>query len=200
MTPRSGNDRLYEMIAHAGVLLLSAWVLVFVGTYLFVVYHTLGYPFDLEWMEGGTLDVVTRIRAGEPIYRSPSLEYVAYIYTPFYYIATALSSYALGVDLLSARMVSFVATLGTTATIHFLVRHETKSHAWGFVGAGLFLATYDASGKWFHLARVDNLALFGLLASFAILRVASGWPLLPALSAGLGCSPSRRCSYPSSSS
>lgn len=183
MTPRPGNDRLYERITLAGLLLLSAWVLVFAGAYLFIAYQTLGYPFDLEWMEGGTLDVVTRIRDGEPIYQSPSLEYVAYIYTPFYYIATAVSSYVLGVDLLCARMVSFVATLGTAASIHFLVRHETKSHAWGFVGAGLFLASYDASGKWFHLARVDNLALFGLFASFAVLRMATGWR--SAVAAGL---------------
>ena len=164
-----------QAIERACLLLLAIWALAFIGRYLFIVSHTLGYSFQLEWMEGGTLDVVTRIRAGKEIYVAPSLDYVPYIYTPFYYLASTLSSHMFGVDFRSARMVSLLATLGTTALIHIVVRYETKSNVWGLLGAGVFVATYDASGKWFHLARVDSLALFWTLAAFAFLRTRGGW-------------------------
>jgi len=174
---------LHERVERGFLLFLGIWAAAFVGRYLFIAYHTVGYPFQLEWMEGGTLDVVTRIRAGDAIYTAPSVDYVPYIYTPFYYVASTLSSYLLGVELLCARMVSLAGTLGAGALIHLLVYRETKSHAWGLVGVGLFLATYDASGKWFHLARVDSLALFFVLASFALLRMRRGWE--SALAAGV---------------
>lgn len=169
------KERPHTGIQHALLLFLALWALAFVGKYLFIAYHTLGYPFQLEWMEGGTLDVVARIRAGEAIYTAPTVDYAAYIYTPLYYWASALSAHLFGLELLSARVVSLAATLGSATLIHLLVHRETKSHAWGLVGVGLFMATYDASGKWFHLARVDSLALFFVLLSFALLRAGRGW-------------------------
>src|SRR5262245_15095809 len=41
------------------------------------------------------------------------------------------------------------------------------------LGAGFFLASFDVTGRWFHLARVDALFLLLLLAGTYVLRFAS---------------------------
>ena len=36
------------------------------------------YPFELEWMEGGMLDHIERVRSGKPLYTPPSREFGRY--------------------------------------------------------------------------------------------------------------------------
>jgi 4-amino-4-deoxy-L-arabinose transferase-like glycosyltransferase len=130
----------------------------------------INYPYDLEWMEGGTLEHVARILGGQPLYVPPSLEFTPYIYAPLYYYVAAPFAYLFGLRLGSLRIVSFAASLGVLALIAGLVHGRTRSRLGALVGAGLFAALYDRAGAFFDLARVDSLALF-----FALLGV---WVLL----------------------
>ena len=65
----------------------------------------------------------------------------------------------LGVSYLSLRLVSLVSSLACFALLARLVQRETGSIAAGTGAAGVFAATYFATGTWFDVGRVDSLFL-----------------------------------------
>jgi hypothetical protein len=172
--------RLCELLALGFALV---WSVVFIVTYLSIAYSTLNYPFQLEWMEGGVIETIARVRNGQPIYQEPSLEYVSYLYTPLYFWVSSLFSYVFGVDFFAARLVSFLSIIGVGILIQRFVHREGASLSWSVVAVGVFFATYAATGQWFHMARVDSLALLLLLWPFYLLRFGMGWK--SALAAGV---------------
>jgi hypothetical protein len=154
-------------IARFGLLLGPLIFLAMVG---YVVSARVAYPFQLEWMEGGSLQHLLRLQAGLPIYVPPSLEFTAYQYPPFYYYLALLVAKLPGIGgFLALRLTSLLASLGCTACIVLIIRRHTASLYWGLVGAGLFVATFRQGGAWFDIARVDMLFLFLLLAAQAAL-------------------------------
>jgi hypothetical protein len=143
--------------------------------YLYVAVRRMGYPFELEWLEGGEVEIVNRVVHGQAIYVPPSLHYVPYPYPPFFIWVSAAFSKVLGVGFLAPRLVSFLASLGVLALLWQLVRRETGDAVSGLVAAGLFAATYQASGAYFDLARVDSLFLLLLLGAVAVARRGQTW-------------------------
>lgn len=138
-------------------LLLSGF---FIIAFIIITSMTLHYPFHLEWMEGQTIDVIQRVADGKSLYVEPSLEYVPFIYTPFYYYAAAFVAWFTGVDFFPARLLSFVSALGCGALIWAWIRKEGGHWTHAAIAAGIFFATYPLSGRWFDIARVDSLFLF----------------------------------------
>ena len=147
-------------------LLAVAYLALFLG----VALGRLGYPYELEWMEGGMHEHVRRILAGEPIYTRPSLEFTAYIYPPFYYVAGALVTKLIGAGLPALRTVSLLSALGIFGMIFLIVKRETRSIFSGLVAAGLFAACFRAGGAWLDLARNDSLLLLLALGGIFVLR------------------------------
>jgi len=133
--------------------------LVAICAYLFVALSRIGYPFALERLEGNSLVEVHRILAGQPLYPAPSAEYVPDGYTPLYFYVSAGAARLFGVSYLSLRLVSLVSSLACFALLARLVQRETGSIAAGAGAAGVFAATYFATGTWFDTARVDSLFL-----------------------------------------
>jgi Dolichyl-phosphate-mannose-protein mannosyltransferase len=133
--------------------------LVAIGAYLFVALSRLSYPFALEWLEGNSLVEVHRILAGQPLYPAPTAAYVPDGYPPLYFFVSAAVARVLGVSYLSLRLVSLVSALACFALLARLVQRETGSIAAGTGAAGVFAATYFATGTWFDVARVDSLFL-----------------------------------------
>ena len=85
---------------------LAAFASLYLLACLGVTTLHVGYPFALEWMEGGSVDHVRRILAGRPIYIEPTLEFAPFIYTPLYfYLGAAVASVA-GVDFAAPAHVS----------------------------------------------------------------------------------------------
>ncbi len=154
------------------ILRISALIggLAFIAAYLFVALSRIGYPFELEWMEGGSVEHVRRILAGRALYVAPSLSFVPFIYTPLYFHVSAVAAQIVGVGLLPLRLVSFASSLGCLALIGAIVRGETRSWRPAILAAGLYAATFRHSGAWFDLARVDSLFLMLLLAGVYALR------------------------------
>jgi len=128
------------------------------------------YPFEFEWMEGGTLAHIERILDGQKIYVAPSADFVPFIYTPLYYYVSAAAAKIMGPGFLAPRAVSFIASLACFGLIFQWVRRETKEAALGFLAAGLFAATFKIAGSWFDLARVDSLFLMFTLAGLYFTR------------------------------
>jgi len=115
------------------------------------------FPFDLEWMEGGSLQHVRRVLAGQPLYTAPSLDWTPFIYTPLYWYVSAVVAKLLGAELFALRLVSIAATALTLSALCLSVRRGGSRVA-SLLSAGLFAATFRAGGAWFDIARPDMLA------------------------------------------
>jgi hypothetical protein len=150
-------------------LLLWAAALFYLGCYLWLALSRLSYPFELEWMEGGSVDHVCRILAGQPLYGPPHLDFVPFIYTPLYFYVSAALSSLLGIGFLPLRIVSFGSSLASLGIIFLMVKRETGSGFSGLMAAGLMAATYNLTSGWFDVARIDSLFVcFSLLALYVI--------------------------------
>jgi 4-amino-4-deoxy-L-arabinose transferase-like glycosyltransferase len=154
------------------ILVIAALAATFVYVALAIVH--LRYPFELEWMEGGMVDAVRRVVAGQKIYVKPSLEFAPYIYTPLYYYVAAAFAKVFGAGFFSARLVSVVASLGAIGIIARFVQRETQSVIHGVIAGGLYAATYSILGAFHDLARVDSLFVVMLLAGMYAVRFWSG--------------------------
>lgn len=146
----------------------------FIGMYISIAVSRMTYPFQLEWLESGCLDMVRQVLSPEPLYVAPSIHYMPFVYAPLYFYVSAPLAQLFGVGFTTLRLVSFLASLGCFAMLYLLAKRETDSPSAGILAAGLFAATYMWSGGWFDLARVDSLALFLLLASVLALRTEKG--------------------------
>ncbi len=163
--------------------LLYAAAAGFILAYLYIASQRIGYPYELEWMEGASVDHVARLLDGEKLYVEPTPDFVPFIYTPGYFYAAAGLARVFGVEMMPLRLLSFLASLGSLALIGRFAQRETGRRASGLVAAGLFAASFPLSGSWFDLARIDSLFLLLLLAGCD--RVRASRSLAGAVAAGL---------------
>lgn len=133
----------------------------------------LGYPYDLEWMEGGMLLHVLRVVNGEGLYVTPSSDFIPFIYPPLYHWVLAALSPLTGVDYLSGRVVSLVGILAGASALVAAIRQEGGSWLLGAGVAAAFLTTYDETGAFFDLVRIDGLLL--ALLGWSLVAVRGGW-------------------------
>jgi hypothetical protein len=161
-------------VARVARVVVAGAALVPIGVYVYVALRQLGYPFELEWLEGGAVEIVARAAHGHSLYVAPSLRYVPYPYTPLYFWVAAAVAKVTGISFLPLRLVSFTASLGCFGLLYAMVRRETGDRVAGLVSAGLFAATYQVSDAWFDIGRVDSLYLFFLLGAVALARRADG--------------------------
>ncbi len=129
------------------------------------------HPFELEWMEGGSLHHLARIVAGQALYPAPSIDFVPFPYPPFYYWLASYLTPIFGVSFASLRVVSFASTLGVFLVIAAFVRNEGGDRSLALISAGFFAATFRASGAYMDVARIDSLFVLLLLSCVYLLRV-----------------------------
>lgn len=158
----------------AGYALVCVAAAAPIGAYLWVALHRVGYRFELDWMEGGSVELVARVASGHSLYSAPSLSFVGWTYTPLYYWVAAAVAKLTGLGFLPLRLVSILASLASIATLAWIVTRETGDRIAGLVAAGLFAATFQISGAWFDTGRVDSLFLALTLLALAWGRVACG--------------------------
>jgi len=147
-------------------LVAGAYILL----YLVLAYYRVPYPFDLEQTEGALAQTVHRLLEGKPIYTLSTLEYVPLVYTPLYFYLAAPLMWLMGPSIPPLRVLSFLASLGCFYFVYRTARRETGSAFAGFLGVGLYAATFRLGGAWFDTARVDSLMIFFLLAGFYVGR------------------------------
>ena len=149
-------DRVGERLVGAVLVVLS---LVPVARYLFVVAHRLGYPYELEWTEGGAVEVVHRVVLGQGIYGPPSMHFTPWPYTPLYFWVSAAVAEVTGIGFTPLRLVSFTASLAVLWLLYRMVVDETSDRVAGIVAGGVYAATFRLSGAWADIGRVDSLFL-----------------------------------------
>lgn len=147
--------------------LAALWAL----TLLYAFAMRVGFALELEWMEGGVLHQATRFSRGEPIYPPPSIDFVPFLYTPGYPVLLGVLGWPLGgPGLVLGRLVSIVATGCSAWAIVRAIEGEGRPRLYGFVGAGLFLAGYVFTFRWYDLARPDSTYLALVLWALVRLR------------------------------
>jgi len=173
-----------------GATIAAVVAAAFIVLWLALVVLRIGYPYELEWMEGGMLDHIQRVRAGEALYAPPSLEFASYPYTPLFPWLAALAASALGDGFLAPRLLSVVATIVTLVLLALQARrpryaapvegarltHSDNRPRWlaGLLAAGLFAAGNQFVGGWNDLARVDALAMALGLGGLVVALAGSG--------------------------
>ncbi len=177
MTPNSSSKHTNSIATRFSDWLSFAVVavaFVYIAAFLVVAILRIRYPFELEWLESSMADMTGRILHGLPLYVKPSLDYIPAIYTPLYFQVSAVFAKVMGLDYFALRLVSLLSTVGCIRLIFSFVRKETERIRPAFAAAGLFAATYAATGTFFDLARVDSLALFLLMfGAFTLYRAKS---------------------------
>jgi len=140
------------------------------ASFVYGVAHRLGYPHELEWMEGAMVDHASRIADGLPLYCEPGPEHVPFLYAPLlFWLGGALM--AAGIDgLFALRLIAVGASLGAAMLIGHWVRRETGGVVPGLVAVGLFFAGYGWLAWWYDLARNDGLFVLAMLGSGYLLR------------------------------
>jgi 4-amino-4-deoxy-L-arabinose transferase-like glycosyltransferase len=156
---------IYRLLLFLAAFFLLALLVVAVGR--------ISYPYELEWMEGGSLQHVQQLLSGDPLYAEPSIDFIPFIYTPFYYLLVAPIAFLLGDGFFPLRLVSLLATLGTFVLVYRAIRAEGGTAAGGLIGCGFYAAMFELSGAWFDLGRVDSLMIFLLLAGCLLLKHSS---------------------------
>lgn len=147
------------------------------------------YPFEIGWAESAMVSMSLRRMHGEPMYVNPSVfNGATCLYPPLFFDLSALVARALHmgpdhVSFLPTRLVSIVSCIAVLVGIVWLLR-RSKGLSWRMAIAlgAIFPATYGRMDFWYDNARVDNLFLFILFASTAILI--EGRSLWSALLAG----------------
>ncbi|MCA9911499.1 MAG: glycosyltransferase family 39 protein [Anaerolineae bacterium] len=142
------------------------------GLYAFVVINRINYPFELEWMEGATVDTVSRVLDGQPIYTEPSTAWVSPLYGPLSYYVGAGFARLFGIGFFAQRLMSVTASIGCFVMLYLWARRETHFGLASLVAPGVFAATFAVSGAWFDLARVDMVFVILLLCALYSLRFA----------------------------
>jgi 4-amino-4-deoxy-L-arabinose transferase-like glycosyltransferase len=148
------------------LVLAGAFLLV----YLAIAASRVAYPYELEWMEGGSLEEVRRVLDGRPLYVPPSLGFTPFIYPPLYFWVGAAAAKLAGLSLPTLRWVSFLASLAALFLLYRFARRETGSRLAGLLAAGLFAACFKIGGAWYDVARVDCLSVALWLCALYLLR------------------------------
>ena len=150
-----------SMLFRVAIVSLCSW---FIGAVIYIIASRIAYPFDLEWMEGGSFVQVLRLLEGKPLYVAPRLNYIPFIYPPLYYYLSAILTRISSINgFLPLRLISAAASTCIAILIYLIVCRRTNSAFWGFIAVGFFAATFQIGGAWFDIARVDMLYVFFLL-------------------------------------
>ena len=165
------QTRLLRALPWLVVSLPALYQLVLLGT---AIAGRIGYPYDLEWMEGGMLHHAQRIHAGLGIYGPPSIDFIPYLYTPLYPSLLALFSGVFGLTYLLGRMFSVIALLGIAVVSFASIGSRRWGHlhyepavAGALLALGLFASTYPFVEGWFDLVRADTVFLWLVTAAIA---------------------------------
>jgi hypothetical protein len=130
-----------------------------VGTVAWVWSQRVGYPFDLEWMEGGMLAHAWRVDHGLPIYGPPSIDFIPFVYPPGYTWLVAALSQVFGLSPELGRAVSIFSILAAAAALAWAARRAGTSSVTALAAAAVFLGTYPQSGAFYDIVRPDSLSL-----------------------------------------
>ena len=149
------------------IVIASSW---FVLVFVYVVAQRLFYPFELEWIEGVTVNSIIRISRGQPLFLPPNAEFIPLIYTPLYFFLSGILAKFFGIGFWLPRLVSVLSALLIGYLIYKIVTKETRNIFAGFVASAAFFASYQITGAWIDTAKPDSLCMVFILLGCYLLQ------------------------------
>ncbi|MBW2731491.1 MAG: glycosyltransferase family 39 protein [Deltaproteobacteria bacterium] len=167
-----------------GVSLAALAALAHIGLLSRIIVGRIGYPLDLEWMESGMLVHALRVAQGLPLYAEPSVDFISYLYTPFYPYLVGTLGRIFGVSYLLGRIVSLLCFMAALGVAFRVAQRESVAVAtaltprarrlwgvaWGLTAVGLVAASFPHTGAWYDLVRNDSLYLALVSTALYLLR------------------------------
>jgi len=152
----------------AGVtrLLWGLFTLYALGQLGFVLYawrNRVTFPLNLEAMELLKLQHIKRLLAGQPLYVTPSADFIPLVYNPLYYYLTLPFTWVLGANLVAMRVAAIIGALGAYLVTFLAVRRHSGSRWWGIMAVGLMAAAFRAMDSYLDNATADSWTLFSIL-------------------------------------
>lgn len=164
--PTPATRRAATYLPFLPFVVLASWVFIVLAR---VFLARLGYPLDLEWMEGGVLTHALRLGRGQPLYAEPSVDFVSFLYTPLYPAVLCLLGKVLGLSYALGRAVSVLSFAGALVFLVAAVRgialqFESKelpavATTAGLLGAAAVCLAFPFCGAFYDLVRCDSLWL-----------------------------------------
>ncbi len=130
---------------------------------IFYFFNHIGFPLNLEMMEGNIFQHFERAAAGLPVYTAPSPEYIPLAYNPLYYYLAVPFGWVFGVTLPTLRLVAVLGLVGSAGILARLVYIRTNSRWWALMAVGLFAAAYRVMDVYLDTAHSDPWLLFSIL-------------------------------------
>jgi hypothetical protein len=167
---------------------IGLFALLGIASYLWLGSHRVGYPLELDFIEGVMMDHMARIAHGQPIYVAPTLHFIPLAYMPFFTVVGGFVMRFTGPTFFAARVVSFGSTLITMALLAGIVWRETRRRSLALAAAGIYAMAFGITGACYDVARPDSLMLMLSFSGLAVLRFSKGIPgaLVAALLLTLG--------------
>ncbi|MCA9000607.1 MAG: hypothetical protein KDB61_01695 [Planctomycetes bacterium] len=133
-----------------------------------VLARRLAFPYALEWMEGGMLQHVERLRQGLELYGAPNPDFTPFPYPPLFPL---MASWLPGESwsFLGPRLLALVGHAGVCVCLWAIARQRGLASNARALGASVYAAGYAFSGGWYDVARADGWALFLSLAGVVFL-------------------------------
>jgi hypothetical protein len=161
--PAARRDSLVTLVLWLAGIVLALQVVRF----CYMSWYFVTFPYQLDYGEGGILQIALRFARGEPIYPplSQGYPYVIASYVPVYYVVCGLLAKITGPSFLGGRLVSFLATLAIGAVCAREVWVRTR-HRFAAFAAAATAVTMPIIMIWGTLMRTDVLGLALALAGF----------------------------------
>jgi hypothetical protein len=156
-----------RILLTALTILLILVVIAYAAAYLYVAARRLAYPYELDWIEGGFVDQVGRLLAGQSVYGPPGIGFTPFIYTPLYFYLSAAAAKVVGAGFFPLRLVSVLSSLIAMAGMFAIVFQRNRNVVAALLAAGLLAASYRITGAYLDVARVDSLSV-ALLVLFCL--------------------------------
>ncbi len=128
------------------------------------------YPYELEWIEGAMIDQIRWILQGQALYAPPDIHFIPFAYTPVFFYLSAVLMKWVGIGFLAPRFISILAASGCILIIYQIVRRDTGRFFPAVIAAGIYAASFQLTGVWMDLAKVDSLFMLFVLAAFFFSR------------------------------
>lgn len=145
-----------------------------IAAVLLVMVLRIGFPLELEWMEGGVLHQAHRFANGQPLYPPPGRDFVPFLYTPGFAVLLGTLGKVFGVSFVLGRLISIVSCIAIGWAIWRAVDLAGKPASHRIAAVALFASGYVFTFRWLDLARPDTLAMALCVWALVILRDARG--------------------------
>ncbi len=152
---------------------LGAWAALMILFVVYLWYDHVGFPGQLDLMEGVILQHVAQAAHGLPVYPVPTPAYVPLAYNPLYYYLSVPFTWAFGLDLPALRLAAIAGMALAGVIIYLAVRDRTGSAWWGLIGVGLYATAYRVMDAYLDNAHSDSWLLAAALAGTYVIQRAT---------------------------